>query len=106
MTCDGALVTLRIEDVDVDQCDACAGIWFDSHELERILRRDHIEPILGRARATAKDDERRGRCPRCKGELAFHEEKSEIHCGSCKLAFPIVDDIPVMLVDEAKPLAK
>lgn len=43
-------------------------------------------------------------CPRCKGDLQFHEEKNEIHCQACKLAYAIRDDIPVMLVEEARPL--
>ena len=43
-------------------------------------------------------------CPRCKGELEFREDKQEIVCRTCKLVYRIEDDIPVMLVDEAKPL--
>jgi hypothetical protein len=43
-------------------------------------------------------------CPQCKGELEFHEERGEIHCKACKLVYPIRDDIPVMLIAEAKPL--
>jgi uncharacterized protein len=43
-------------------------------------------------------------CPKCKGELEFHEEKGEIHCLRCRLVYGIVDDIPVMLVEEARPL--
>ena len=43
-------------------------------------------------------------CPQCKGELEFLEAESRILCRSCKLAFRIEDDIPVMLLDEAKPL--
>ena len=43
-------------------------------------------------------------CPKCKGELEFHEEKAEIHCKRCRLAYRIEDDIPVMLVDQAKPM--
>ena len=43
-------------------------------------------------------------CPKCKGELEFREEKKEIVCRTCKLVYRIEDDIPVMLVDEAKPL--
>jgi uncharacterized protein len=44
-------------------------------------------------------------CPRCKGELEFHEAEHEIRCLQCRLAFRIEDDIPVMLLDEARPLA-
>ncbi|MHB8418166.1 MAG: Trm112 family protein [Myxococcales bacterium] len=44
-------------------------------------------------------------CPKCKGELVFHEEKGEIHCRACKLVYAIQDDIPIMLIDEARPLA-
>jgi uncharacterized protein YbaR (Trm112 family) len=43
-------------------------------------------------------------CPKCKGELDFREERQEIVCKTCKLVYRIEDDIPVMLVDEAKPL--
>jgi uncharacterized protein YbaR (Trm112 family) len=43
-------------------------------------------------------------CPRCKGGLEFHEERGEIHCLSCRLAYRIDDGIPVMLVEEARPL--
>jgi uncharacterized protein len=43
-------------------------------------------------------------CPKCKGELEFREENKEIVCRTCKLVYRIEDDIPVMLVDEAKPL--
>jgi hypothetical protein len=43
-------------------------------------------------------------CPKCKGELEFRDEQHEIVCKACKLVYRIEDDIPVMLVDEAKPL--
>jgi len=43
-------------------------------------------------------------CPRCKGELEFREADDEIVCHACKLAYPIRQDLPVMLVDEARPL--
>ena len=43
-------------------------------------------------------------CPKCKGELEFREDRQEIVCKVCQLVYRIEDDIPVMLVDEAKPL--
>jgi len=42
-------------------------------------------------------------CPACKGEVAYLPERQEIRCPACKLAYPVRDEIPVMLIDEARP---
>ena len=41
-------------------------------------------------------------CPDCRGALAVDETASELVCTSCGLAYPVRDDIPVLLVDEAR----
>jgi uncharacterized protein len=41
-------------------------------------------------------------CPDCRGGLAVDEQASELVCTSCGLAYPVRDDIPVLLVDEAR----
>jgi uncharacterized protein YbaR (Trm112 family) len=41
-------------------------------------------------------------CPICKGPLRYERAKQELICQADKLAFPIRDGIPVMLVDEAR----
>lgn len=43
-------------------------------------------------------------CPLCKGELQYHADKKELVCRTDALAFPIRDDIPVMLEEEARRL--
>ena len=43
-------------------------------------------------------------CPQCKGEIAPDEKQENLICAACKLAYPVRDDIPVMLIDEALPL--
>ena len=43
-------------------------------------------------------------CPRCKGELIYRERENALDCSACALRFPIVDDIPVMIVEEAQKL--
>ncbi|HEU4569102.1 MAG TPA: Trm112 family protein [Gemmatimonadales bacterium] len=44
-------------------------------------------------------------CPKCKGELDYHAEPpEELRCHACQLAYPVEDGIPVLLVDEARPL--
>jgi len=43
-------------------------------------------------------------CPLCKGPLVYRREQQELICRADRLAFPIRDDIPVMLEEEARPL--
>ena len=43
-------------------------------------------------------------CPKCKGELVYKSEENKLICNYCKLVFMIEDDIPNMLIEEAKPL--
>ena len=44
-------------------------------------------------------------CPICKGPLVFNKARQELICKADRLAYPIRDDIPVMLEDEARQLA-
>lgn len=41
-------------------------------------------------------------CPACHGALAVDDAASELQCTACGLAYPVRDDIPVLLVDEAR----
>ncbi|MDF2690554.1 MAG: tetraacyldisaccharide 4-kinase [Gammaproteobacteria bacterium] len=43
-------------------------------------------------------------CPTCKGPLLYKKASNELWCRAEKLAFPIRNDIPVMLVEEARQL--
>jgi uncharacterized protein len=43
-------------------------------------------------------------CPICKGPLLYRKAEQELVCKADRLAFPIRDDIPVMLEDEARKL--
>lgn len=40
-------------------------------------------------------------CPVCRGDLFYFKERQELVCRSCKRAYPIKNDIPIMLEDEA-----
>lgn len=44
-------------------------------------------------------------CPVCKGELWFDQDNLEIICRFDRLAFPIVNDIPIMLESRARRLS-
>ena len=43
-------------------------------------------------------------CPLCKGPLVYKKPEQELICKADRLGFPVRDDIPVMLVDEARKL--
>lgn len=43
-------------------------------------------------------------CPVCKGPLIYKKEAQELVCKADRLAFRIENDIPVMLVDEARAI--
>lgn len=43
-------------------------------------------------------------CPICKANLEYRKAEAELVCKPCKLAFPVRDDIPIMLEGEARSL--
>ena len=43
-------------------------------------------------------------CPMCKGPLVYKKAEKELICKACRLGYPIRDDIPVMLEEEARRL--
>lgn len=44
-------------------------------------------------------------CPLCKGPLQYDRKADELICRAERLAFPIRDDIPIMLEEEARKVA-
>ena len=42
-------------------------------------------------------------CPKCKGDIYLNSAGDGLICKTCSLVYPIKDDIPVMLIDEALP---
>lgn len=44
-------------------------------------------------------------CPLCKGKLIYQKDAQELICKFDRLAYPIRDDIPVMLENEARKLS-
>jgi len=44
-------------------------------------------------------------CPVCKGPLVYVKEPEELICKGDRLAYPVKDDIPIMLEEEARVLA-
>ena len=45
-------------------------------------------------------------CPICKGPLIYNKSRAELVCKADRLAYPIRDDIPVMLEEEARQVGE
>jgi uncharacterized protein len=43
-------------------------------------------------------------CPKCKGRLELKPDDSALVCRTCRLVYAIVDEIPNLITDDAKPL--
>lgn len=43
-------------------------------------------------------------CPQCKQPVKLSPDQKWLECGHCRLRYEVRDDIPIMLVEEAKPL--
>ena len=41
-------------------------------------------------------------CPKCKGDLRLNAAGDGLICDNCRLSYEIKDDIPIMLVEDAK----
>ncbi|PIP44454.1 MAG: hypothetical protein COZ12_03120 [Deltaproteobacteria bacterium CG_4_10_14_3_um_filter_60_8] len=44
-------------------------------------------------------------CPQCKGPVRLTKNEDGLVCDVCRLLYEIRDEIPIMLIEEAKPLA-
>jgi uncharacterized protein YbaR (Trm112 family) len=45
-------------------------------------------------------------CPQCKGPLHFNKTNDGLICEKCRLIYEIKDDIPIMLINEAKRMTE
>jgi uncharacterized protein YbaR (Trm112 family) len=43
-------------------------------------------------------------CPKCKGGIRLNPEQDGLICDQCRLLYEIRDGIPIMLIDEARPV--
>lgn len=43
-------------------------------------------------------------CPKCKGDLEYRLSPERLVCPTCRLVYAVDDGIPIMLIDEARPL--
>lgn len=64
--CKNAMITLELEDVEIDYCTDCGGIWLDAGELELLLGEPRkAAALLASFKADAECKERTRKCPIC-----------------------------------------
>lgn len=44
-------------------------------------------------------------CPVCKSSVLYQKQSQELVCKACRVAYPIRDEIPVMLIDKAREMS-
>jgi uncharacterized protein YbaR (Trm112 family) len=44
-------------------------------------------------------------CPKCRGRLESKPDGSALLCRPCRLVYPVVDEIPDLIIEDAQPLA-
>ncbi len=42
-------------------------------------------------------------CPKCKGDIAPVDDEAGLACRTCNIVYPVREDIPIMLIEEAVP---
>ncbi len=81
----------------VENASTRGGIRIWSREVLSVLREIAIMTI-------SKDLLDILACPKCKGSIHLNETHNGLICEHCRLLYEIRDDIPIMLIEEAKPL--
>ncbi len=85
--CGDHLIILELEQIEIDYCHSCGGIWLDAGELELLLE-DSAEKdiVLSELNDIAKTDEKKIRCPICRKKMikVLIESKDPIIIDKCK----------------------
>jgi Zn-finger nucleic acid-binding protein len=86
--------TVTIDNVTVDRCTNCKGIWFDANEQKQLLKSTHGAAIdIGDIHTGRKMDQIRDiKCPRCQAAMVQTEDVDQHHitfeaCLSCNGIF-------------------
>lgn len=64
--CKDAMITLELEEVEVDYCLECGGIWLDAGELEQLLGdSNEATAVINSFKVQPRSQERARKCPIC-----------------------------------------
>ena len=64
--CRNAMITLELQEVEIDYCTDCGGIWLDAGELEELLgQADRAAQLLASFKTEPRSTEKQRKCPIC-----------------------------------------
>ena len=86
----------RFEEVDGAELLLCEGVWYSANSCERA-----VEFPMGRRMKLPKYALDILVCPVCKTRVELLSDESGLKCGTCGRIYPVRDEIPVMLPEEA-----
>jgi len=86
--CKNAMITLELEDVEIDYCTDCDGIWLDAGELELLLGQpDKAKQLINSFTINSQSTEEIRKCPICDKKM------QKIIVGSSK---------PILFIDKCR----
>lgn len=87
-TCKQAMIVLELEQVEVDHCAGCGGIWLDGGELELLLENAVEAHLLLQSFTSARTPEKKRKCPIC------HRKMDKINAGHAAKDAVLLDRCP------------
>ncbi len=85
--CKKAMLVLELQQIEIDFCQQCSGIWLDSGELELLLD-DSVEKkkLLDSFAVDANNAEKPRRCPKCSKKMnkVFVGDGKKVLVDKCK----------------------
>jgi len=68
--CKEEMIVLELEDVEIDYCYSCGGIWLDAGELDLLLGSSHFREERLNSFKKVKTKEKKRNCPICSKKMA------------------------------------
>ncbi len=104
------MAVVRFDEIEIDRCTGCGGLWFDAHERERLKRRKGSAAVDTGDAATGRRNNELGAidCPRCTTRMVRMVDVDQPHiwferCSVCGGSYfdagEFRDDVEVTLVD-------
>jgi PAT family beta-lactamase induction signal transducer AmpG len=92
--CRSDMEQVMVDDIEVDRCSSCHGLWFDDGELKKLRNREAAAALDIGDIKTGKEQNKieHYRCPRCAGPMNRLVDPGQTHiwfeqCGSCRGSF-------------------